>query len=380
MAAAIFRIVLNTARRFIYPFAPALSRDLQVPLMAITSLIAVNQASSVAGLFIGPQADRWGYRRMMQSGLALLAVGMLMCWIAPVYGFVFIGLLLAGMGKTTYDPAVQAFVGQRVPFARRGMAIGAIETAWAGSTLIGIPIVAWIISNFGLHWSFFAMAVIGAVGWILLAKVIPADGRSTGEDGRGLSMKAALVQLLRIRPAAGMLGFGFLISMANDNLFVIYGAWLEQDFGVDILTLGLSTGIIGAAELTGESMTAILGDRIGLKRAMQIGITVAAVGYLILPVIGVTLCTGLAGLFLIFLSFEFSVVCSFSLGTEVLPSSRATMMAGYFAAAGLGRMAGAFSGGALWMAGGLTAVTATSAGMMVLALGCLLWGLRGWEA
>ena len=70
------RLVLNTARRFVYPFAPALSRGLGVPLTAITSLIAVNQATSVLGLFSGPVADRLGYRFMMLIGMALLVVGM----------------------------------------------------------------------------------------------------------------------------------------------------------------------------------------------------------------------------------------------------------------------------------------------------------------
>lgn len=382
VAATFFRIVLNTARRFVYPFAPALSRDLQVSLMAITSLIAINQASSLAGLFIGPLADRWGYQNMMRTGLSLLALGMVLCWIAPVYGFVFLGLMLAGMGKTAYDPAVQAFVGQRVPFERRGLAIGSIETAWAGSTLIGIPTVALIINSYGLKWFFFAMAIIGTVGWIMLGRIIPNDAGNNVETGNRppLGLKTSLLQLIRIRPAAGMLGFGFLISLANDNLFVVYGAWLEQDFGIGILAIGLSTGIIGTAELTGESMTAFFGDRIGLKRAMLIGAGMTAIGYLTLPFVGITLYWSLGGLFIIFLSFEFTIVCSFSLGTELLPSARATMMAGYFAAAGIGRMVGAFAGGALWTAGGLAAVTTTSMVAMLLAMACLGWGLRGWKA
>lgn len=381
VAATFFRIVLNTARRFVYPFAPALSRDLQVPLMAITSLIAINQASSLAGLFIGPLADRWGYQNMMRTGLALLTVGMVLCWIAPIYGFVFLGLMLAGMGKTAYDPAVQAFMGHRVPFERRGLAIGSIETAWAGSTLIGIPLVALIINSYGLKWSFFAMAMVGAVGWMMLGRLIPNDGDSISKEGthRSLGLRASLLQLIHIRPAAGMLGFGFLISMANDNLFVVYGAWLEHDFGIGILALGLSTTIIGTAELMGESMTAFFGDRIGLKRAMLFGASMTAIGYLVLPLLGVSLYSSLGGLFIIFLSFEFTIVCSFSLGTELLPSARATMMAGYFAAAGVGRMVGAFAGGALWTSGGLAAVTTTSAVTMLLAMACLSWGLQGWK-
>lgn len=374
------RLILNTARRFIYPFAPALSRDLQVPLVAVTSLIAATQASSLAGLFIGPFADRWGYRNMMRTGMALLAVGMLMCWIAPLYGFVFAGLLLAGAGKTAYDPAIQAFIGRQIPFARRGLAIGCSETAWAGSTLIGIPVMALIISNFGLRWAFFAMAVIGAVGWMVLGRLIPADSESPGGKKDSPAIATALFQLVRKRPAAGMLGFGFLISLASDNLFVVYGAWLEQDFGMGIVALGMSTSLLGAAELSGETLTALFGDRIGLKRAMMIGAGTAAAGYFILPMMSFSLYYSLAGLFLIFCAFEFTMVCSFSLGTELMPAARATMMAGFFTAAGTGRMAGALIGSELWINGGLWAVAFTSAVAMASAVVCLLWGLQGWTA
>jgi len=42
-ASALARFVLNTARRFAYPFGPALARGLDVPLTRITSLVALNQ-------------------------------------------------------------------------------------------------------------------------------------------------------------------------------------------------------------------------------------------------------------------------------------------------------------------------------------------------
>ena len=45
IAATLSRLVLNTGRRFAYPFAPALSRGLGVDLTAITSIIAVSQSS-----------------------------------------------------------------------------------------------------------------------------------------------------------------------------------------------------------------------------------------------------------------------------------------------------------------------------------------------
>jgi predicted MFS family arabinose efflux permease len=377
---AIFRLVLNTARRFIYPFAPALGRELHVPLTAVTSLIALNQTTGLLGLAAGPLADRWGNRKMMRTGLGLLAAGMLLCTIAPLYGYVLTGLLLAGLGKTVFDPAVLSFIGHRVPFARRGMAIGAIETAWAGSTFIGIPIIAVIIDQFGLRWSFLAMAIFGAAGYVLLARMIPKDTLKGVDDGRAIGILAALGQLIRMRPAAGMMGFAFWMSMANDNLFVVYGAWLERDFAVGLLALGLSTSVIGAAELTGESCTAIWSDRLGIKRAVTIGLILAILSYAALPLIGRSMQAALAGLFLIFLFFEFTIVSSFSLCTELLPNSRATMMAGFYAAAALGRIVGALTGTPLWLTGGLPAVALSSAMASLLGLLCFLWGIRHWKS
>lgn len=375
--ATFFRLALNTARRFIYPFAPLLSRDLHVPLTAVTTLIAVNQTTGLLGLAAGPVADRWGSRAVMRTGMALLALGMLICAIAPIYGFVLAGLLLAGLAKTVFDPAVQAFVGHRVPYERRAMAIGAIETAWAGSTLIGIPAMALIIDQFGLRWSFLAMAVLGGLGYVILARVIPAAPDSIASQVPRQGILSSLAQLIRIRPAAGMLGFAFWMSMGNDNLFVIFGAWLERDFGVSLIALGFSSSVIGAAELLGESITALWADRIGLKRSLIIGMMLATGCYALLPIIGTSLIAALTGLFLIFLTFEFSVVCSFSVATELLPTARATMMAGVLATAGIGRMIGALSGGALWTWAGLWAVAAVSVAATLLALACLLWGLRG---
>ena len=375
--ATFFRLALNTARRFVYPFAPLLSRDLHVPLTAVTTLIAVNQTTGLLGLAAGPVADRWGSRAVMRTGMALLVLGMMICAIAPIYGFVLAGLLLAGLAKTVFDPAVQAFVGHRVPYERRGMAIGAIETAWAGSTLIGIPAMALIIDQFGLRWSFLAMAVLGGLGFVILARVIPATPDSIASQVPRQGILSSLAQLIRIRPAAGMLGFAFWMSMGNDNLFVVFGAWFERDFGVSLIALGFSSSVIGVAELMGESITALWADRMGLKRSLIIGMMLATGCYALLPIIGTSLFAALAGLFLIFLTFEFSVVCSFSVATELLPTARATMMAGVLATAGIGRMIGALCGGALWTWAGLWAVIAVSVAATLLALASLLWGLRG---
>jgi predicted MFS family arabinose efflux permease len=373
------RLVLNTARRFVYPFAPALSRGLGVPLTAITSLIAVNQATAVLGLFFGPIADRLGYRLMMLTGMTLLVAGMFAGGLFPFYGVILIALFLAGLGKSMFDPALQAYVSERVPFHRRGLAIGFLEFSWAGSTLLGIPLIAILIDRLGWRAPFFVMGGLGILGILALSILIEKTAQKKA-PGQSLPIfRGAWRQLLRERAALGALSYSFWISVANDNLFVVYGAWLEKQFDLSIVALGLGTAVIGIAELAGESFTAALADRLGLKRALIGGLAACLICYGILPLLGQTLGMALTGLFFLFLTFEFTIVTGLSLFTELVPASRATMMASYLAMGGVGRVVGALIGGPIWLAGGIFATALVSTAISGLALVSLIWGLRGWH-
>jgi predicted MFS family arabinose efflux permease len=84
-------------------------------------------------------------------------------------------------------------------------------------------------------------------------------------------------------------------------------------------------------------------------------------------------------LFFIFLTFEFTIVSALSLCTELLPGLRATMMSGFLAAAGIGRVIGALMGGPIWLGGGIRMTGAVSAVMSGLGIACLMWGLKDWQ-
>jgi MFS transporter, DHA1 family, inner membrane transport protein len=374
VAASGCRLVLNTARRFAYPFAPALSRGLQVPLTTVTAIIAITQAAAFLGLFGGPLTDRFGYRRMMLVGLGLMAGGMLAVGVYPLYPVVLVGLFLAGMGKSIYDPAIYGYTGMRVPFSQRGRVTGFLEFSWAASALVGMPLVGLLIEHQDWRAPFWWLGGLGLVFMVLTVRLIPRDiALPKDHDRPGLG--TAWRQLLKEPAALGLLGFTFWNSLGNDQLFVVYGAWMEKSFGLGVGMLGLTTVVIGVAELAGEGLIVLLSDRIGLKRSAVIGSVLAAASYFLLPLVSRDLTTALVGLFLIFVTFEFSMVSGISLSTEALPEYRATMMAAFYAAAGLGRLTGALIGGAVWLYGGMTAVGVISALATLASLASLTAGL-----
>ncbi len=380
LAATFCRVVLNVARRFAYPFAPVLSRGLGVPLTAVTSLIAMNQATGVAAMASGPLADRFGYRPMMTAGMVMLVTGMLAAGLFPRYSTVLVCLLLAGTAKSIFDPAVQAYAGEHVSYTRRGQVIGIMEFSWSFSSLAGIPLVGLLISRFGWRSPFFALAASGLAAWMVLALTFGNTRSRHRPPGETRNPLRAWRRLLDHRPALGALGFAFFISLANDNLFVIYGAWLEETFGLGVVALGLGTGLIGGAEFLGELLTAVGADRMGLKRAVCGGALLSLLSYGLLPLCEGTLSLALAGLFVVFLTFEFSLVSFLSMATEIMPELRATLMASLLASASLGRVVGALLGGPLWLSWGIRATGLVSALTAAVGLAALLWGLQNWKA
>ena len=315
---------------------------------------------------------------MMMAGLGLLAIGMISAGLHPIYVTVAIALVLAGLGKSVFDPALHAYVGHKVPFKRRGLAVGLVELSWAGSALLGIPFVGWLMEKAGWSSPFLMLGILGVIGGTILGILTRGEQRGPWHNQRPVNARETWLHLARDRAALGALGFGLLIGLANDNLSVVYGIWLESDFGLSVVMLGIATTSIGLAELLGESLTVLFSDRIGLKKALVGGLALSTLSYAILPAMGQNLSIALVGLFLTFLTFEFTIVTAFSLFTELLPKARATMMASSMASINIGRVVGALVGAAVWQYGGILAASAVSTVFNGLALAWLMWGLRGW--
>lgn len=213
--------MLNTARRMAYPFAPELARGLGVPLTAVTSLIAVNQATAVIGPLGALFADRYGNKPVLLPAVALCFVGCMDIALFPLYGVVLTGLFLAGFAKTLFDPSLQAQIGAQVPYAQRGKFIGITETSWAGATLLTIPAAGLIISRFSWQTPFKILAVLTLICFFFLFKLAPGRNRfqnnlthkAEGTHRVRVNWKA----LIRRKEVAGLLIFVFFMSLANAN-------------------------------------------------------------------------------------------------------------------------------------------------------------------
>jgi predicted MFS family arabinose efflux permease len=172
-------------------------------------------------------------------------------------------------------------------------------------------------------------------------------------------------------PALAGLLMGAAMSSANELVNLTFGVWMETSFNIQIAALAVVALVIGVSELAGEGLVGLFADRIGKARAVTIGLFLNSLAALILPVIGRNAAGGVIGLGLFYLTFEFTLVSSIPLMTEVLPSARATLMASWIASISAGRAIGALLAPYLYAPG-------QSSGILFIVLVCGLFNLAAY--
>jgi predicted MFS family arabinose efflux permease len=164
-----------------------------------------------------------------------------------------------------------------------------------------------------------------------------------------------------------MLLYSVLISAPAQMTTLVYGSWMQQQFTLTPTMLGIVSIVIGVADLLAELATALFVDRLGKRRSLIVSTAAYAASLAAFWLMAGDFIGALVGLFLVFFSFEFALVTSLAVHTEMVPSARATM-AGFVAAAhSVSRMAASLAALPLFLAGSLAAPMLLSVGLIGVA-------------
>ncbi|MEZ4671955.1 MAG: MFS transporter [Anaerolineae bacterium] len=327
------RTIIDTGSRMIYPLLPVFARGVKVEISAIVSILTLMQLLGLVAPFIGRTAEQRGRKFTILLGLLLYVAGMVSVFILPDFTGLAVALLLGALGRTALGPAVQAYIGDKVPYHRRGSYLGFVELAWSGAFLFGVPAMTWLIAHYNWQTPFLALAILGAVSFVIIWLQVEPDAP--------MAHHVAFLQALRASISSPMalagLCLGFSISAANQLVSVVFSTWIEDSFGIQLAALAVAAAVIGMSELTGEGIVTFFADKVGKRRLVLIGVTGNILACLILPLTGIDLNLALAGLFLFYLTFELSVVATIPLATELSPNSRAMYLTMLMTAVTLGR-------------------------------------------
>jgi predicted MFS family arabinose efflux permease len=334
----VLRTILNTLHRMVYPFLAVFARGLGVEYTTLSYVITLRSAIGMFAPVLGTIADQRGRRIGMLLGIVLFVLGMSLVVIAPSLWTFGAALLLGNLSKYLFDPSMQAYLGDRVPYERRGTALAITEGAWSLAFVAGVPLIGWLIARFGWNAPFPLLAGLGLLMFVVVWRTVPRrDEHAQPTATSSKNVRAVLTSI----PALAGISIALWATAANEIVNLIFGVWLEDSFGLRIAALAGASAVIGMSELTGEGLVALTTDRLGKPRALTLGLIGNVLASILLPIVGRSEIGALVGLFLFYITFEYVLVSHIPLMTEVMPQARATLLSFNVMGHSFGRVIGA---------------------------------------
>lgn len=344
------RLVVSTAIRMVYPFLPALSRGLGVSVERIAFAVSARSGLGFLGPILGAMGDIRGRKLALVVALMIAGIALASISIFPVYWVFFIGLLISGGASVVIDSSIHAYIGDRIPYLKRGRAAAIVELGWSLAFVIGIPLVGWLMARQGWSSPFLWMGLVvlgaGALTYIFVPD-LPPSSESIKQ------LRSGLKEIFSTIPMMGLL-LAFVIVIANQLVSIIFGLWLEQAYHLRLDELGTASSIIGFAGIAGVFTAIGLTDRLGKRRSLMIGLMINSLSCLALALLSFHLWSTLVILFIFYLTFEFNMTSLLPLMTSLSTKARGVFMAATLAMFSLGDSIGALVGPIIFQ-GGLVA-------------------------
>ena len=112
----VLRTIFNTMHRMVYPFLGTFARGLGVDITALSFALTGRSLVGAFVPFIASVSDQRGRRFGMLAGIALFTSGVALVALWPSLWTLTAAFILALLGKYLFDPAMQAYFGDRIPY------------------------------------------------------------------------------------------------------------------------------------------------------------------------------------------------------------------------------------------------------------------------
>jgi DHA1 family tetracycline resistance protein-like MFS transporter len=273
-----------------------------IPVMAdlIAQLkhIPVNQASTYGALLlsvfavtqflfapiIGNLSDRYGRRPVLLFSLLGFGIDYIILALAPTYGWLFIGRVIAGMTGASFTTATAYIADVSPDETSRAKNFGLVGAAFGLGFVLG-PALGALLATWGIRAPFYAAAALCLInclyGYFLLPESLSKENRRPFEWKRANPFGS--LKFLTRHPEIRMLALSFFLIylgaqavQGNWNFFTIYRFnWSEKMVGISLAVVGV---LVGAVQ---GGLTRVIVPRIGNEKSIYIGLGLYALGLIL---------------------------------------------------------------------------------------------------
>jgi predicted MFS family arabinose efflux permease len=157
------------------PLGALLMRDLQVPAARFGLLVSAYAFSAgISGLLTAGFADRFDRKRLLLFFYTGFMIGTLLCGLAPTYHFLLGARIVTGLFGGVVGSIGFAIVADLFPLQMRGRVMGFVQTSFAASQVLGVPVGLLLSNHWGWHAPFLGLVAVGTpVAFIMAARMQP---------------------------------------------------------------------------------------------------------------------------------------------------------------------------------------------------------------
>ncbi len=232
---------------------------------------------------LGNLSDKYGRRPVLLFSLFGFGIDYLFLALAPTYGWLFIGRIIAGITGASMTTGA-AYIADVSTLETRAKNFGMIGAAFGLGFIIG-PMIGGLLGSLGPRIPFYAAAALAlincAYGYFVLPESLSKENRRTFEWKRANPV-GALMHLKKY-PAIGALAVSiFLVYlgahaiMSNWSYFTMYRfKWDEKMVGISLAVVGV---LVAAVQ---GGLTRVINPKLGNEKTLYTGLALYAFGMLL---------------------------------------------------------------------------------------------------
>ncbi len=227
---------------------PALSVS---PAQFGTVVSAYAFAAGISGLLTAGFADRFDRKKLLLFFYAGFVAGTAWCGVAQSFESLLLARIVTGLFGGVIGSVILAIATDLFAPQMRGRVMGFIQTAFAASQILGIPIGIYLSNHWNWHVPFLALAALGVLGGVLIAwqmKPVAEHLKAPQEHSafRHLSNTVAEPRYLLSFVSVLFLATGGFMLMPFSSAFTVNNLGISlDDLPVIYLVTGIATIFVG---------------------------------------------------------------------------------------------------------------------------------------
>jgi predicted MFS family arabinose efflux permease len=264
-------------------------------------------------------ADRFDRKKLLLIFYAGFLGGTLLCGLASSYRALLFGRLITGVFAGVVGSVSFAIITDVFPLEMRGRVMGVIQTAFAASTVLGIPIGLLLSNRWRWNAPFLLIVAVGvSVGWLIHAKMRPVDEHLKRHPDR--SPLHHLLQTVSNRLYLQGFATTTLLSVGGFMLMPFMSAFIVHNVGVPLVKLPLVYVLVGSFSVIAGPLIGRASDRLGKFNVFAFGCAITIVMVVIFTHLAITPLWVLASILVILQIGIFSRMISASALMSALPA------------------------------------------------------------